>query len=162
MQVQSAADPPKKVAQGERPVAADGGEYLPLQMISQGAPLALVYPTEGTPSIPGGAAVMIDAPHPNAARLLDLYLFSKDGQTLLVHLARLRSFHPDAPVPEGAKPLSEIKIMKADPAAQAKDGRGDQAEIRRVFRAIGPLEFRSGLLWCLLMAEKHTRGRIGH
>jgi len=122
MQVQSAADPPKKVAQGERPVAADGGEYVPLQMISQGAPLALVYPTEGTPSIPGGAGVMIDAPHPNAARLFDLYLFSKEGQTLLVQLARLRSFHPDAPVPEGAKPLSEIKIMKADPAAQAKEG----------------------------------------
>jgi len=120
MQVQSAADPPKKVAQGERPVAADGGEYVPLQMISQGAPLALVYPTEGTPSIPGGAGVMIDAPHPNAARLFDLYLFSKEGQTLLVKLARLRSFHPEAPTPEGAKPLSEIKIMKADPAAQQK------------------------------------------
>src|SRR5215469_12916786 len=100
MQVQSAADPPKKVAQGERPVAADGGEYVPLQMISQGAPLATVYPAEGTPSIPGGAGVMIDAPHPNAARLFDLYLFSKDGQTLLVNLARLRSFHPDAPTPE--------------------------------------------------------------
>ena len=120
MQVQSAADPPKKVAQGERPVAADGGEYVPLQMISQGAPLALVYPAEGTPSIPGGAGVIVDAPHPNAARLFDLYLFSKDGQTLLVQLARLRSFHPDAPVPEGAKPLADIKIMKADPAAQEK------------------------------------------
>jgi iron(III) transport system substrate-binding protein len=121
MQVQSAADPPKKIAQGERPVAADGGEYVRLQMISQGAPLALVYPAEGTPSIPGGAGVMIDAPHPNAARLFDLYLFSKEGQTLLVQLARLRSFQPDAPVPEGAKPLSEIKVMKADPAAQAKE-----------------------------------------
>jgi iron(III) transport system substrate-binding protein len=120
LQVQSAADPPKKVAQGERPVAADGGEYVPLQMISQGAPLAIVYPAEGAPSIPGGAGIMVDAPHPNAARLFDLYLFSKDGQTLLVQLARLRSFHPDAPVPEGAKPLSEIKVMKADPAAQTK------------------------------------------
>jgi iron(III) transport system substrate-binding protein len=120
MQVQSAADPPKKVAQGERAIAADGGEYTPLQMISQGAPLAIVYPSEGTPTIPGGAGVMIDAPHPNAARLFDLFLFSKDGQGLLVSLARLRSFHPDVPTPEGAKPLSEIKIMKADPAAQEK------------------------------------------
>jgi iron(III) transport system substrate-binding protein len=120
MQVQSAADPPKKVAQGERPVAADGGEYVPLQMISQGAPLAIVYPTEGTPSIPGGAGVMIDAPHPNAARLFDLFLFSKDGQELFVSLARIRSFHPDVPAPEGAKPLSEIKILPADPAAQEK------------------------------------------
>ena len=118
MQVQSAAEPPKKVAQGERPVAADGGEYLPLQMIAKGAPLALVYPTEGTPSIPGGAGVMVDAPHPNAARLFDLFLFSRDGQKLLVDTARIRSFHPDVPTPEGAKPLSEIKVMKADPAAQ--------------------------------------------
>jgi iron(III) transport system substrate-binding protein len=120
MQVQSAADPPKKVAQGERPVAADGGEYVPLQMIAQGAPLALIYPTEGTPSIPGGAGIMLDAPHPNAARLFDLYLFSKDGQGLLVQMGRIRSFHPDVPTPQGAKPLSEIKILKADPAAQAQ------------------------------------------
>src|SRR5438067_5887519 len=52
IQVQSAADPPKKVAQGERPLMADGGEYLPLQMIATGAPLAIVYPAEGTPLNP--------------------------------------------------------------------------------------------------------------
>jgi iron(III) transport system substrate-binding protein len=121
MQVQSAADPPKKVAQGERPVAADGGEYVPLQMIAQGAPLALVYPTEGTPSIPGGAGVVVDAPHPSAARLFTLYLFSRDGQKLLVDMARIRSFHPDVPTPDGAKPLSEIKVMKSDAAAQEKE-----------------------------------------
>ena len=120
MQVQSAADPPKKVAQGERPVAADGGEYLPLQMIDNGAPLALVYPSEGTPSIPGGAGVVVDAPHPNAARLFALYLFSRDGQQLLSDMARIRSFHPDVNLPKGMKPLSEIKIMKADAAAQEK------------------------------------------
>ena len=120
MQVQSAAEPPKKVAQGERPVAADGGEYLPLQMIAKGAPLALVYPTEGTPSIPGGAGVAVDAPHPNAARLFALYLFSRDGQQLLSDMGRVRSFHPDVEPPEGMRPLSEIKVMKPDPAAQEK------------------------------------------
>lgn len=118
MQVQSAADPPKKVAQGERPVAADGGEYVPLQMIEKGAPLALVYPTEGTPSIPGGAGVMVDAPHPNAARLFAIYLFSKEGQQLLADMARIRSVNPDVKLPASMKPLSEIKIMKADTAAQ--------------------------------------------
>lgn len=120
MQVQSAADPPKKVAQGERPVMADGGEYLPLQMIATGAPLALVYPAEGTPSIPGGAGVVIDAPHPNAARLFALYLFSREGQQLLADVARIRSFHPEVKLPEGMKPLSEIKVLKSDPVAQEK------------------------------------------
>ena len=122
MQVQSAAEPPKKVAQGERPVAADGGEYLPLQMIDKGAPLALVYPTEGTPSIPGGAGIVVDGPHANAARLFALYLFSRDGQQLLSDMARIRSFHPEVKPPQGMKPLAEIKIMKADSAAQEKAG----------------------------------------
>ena len=122
MQVQSAAEPPKKVAQGERPVAADGGEYLPLQMIDKGAPIALVYPTEGTPSIPGGAGIVVDAPHSNAARLFALYLFSREGQQLLSDMARIRSFHPEVKPPKGMKPLSEIKVMKADPAAQGKAG----------------------------------------
>jgi iron(III) transport system substrate-binding protein len=121
MQVQSAAEPPKKVAEGERPVAADGGEYLPLQMIGKGAPLALVYPLEGTPSIPGGAGVVVDAPHPSAARLFAIYLFSRAGQQLMVDMARIRSVHPDVKLPEGMKPLSEVKVMKADPAAQEKE-----------------------------------------
>ena len=118
MQVQSAAEPPKKVAQGERPIAADGGEYFMLQIRDQGGPIEPVYPTEGTPSIPGGAGVMVDAPHPNAARLLISWLFSQDGQQLLVDTGWLRSFDPDVKLKAGMKPLSEIKILKADPAAQ--------------------------------------------
>ena len=129
MQVQSAADPPKKVVQGERPIAADGGEYLPLQMIEKGAPLGLVYPTEGTPTIPGGAGVIVDAPHPNAARVFANYLFSKDGQQLLVDMARMRSVHPDVTLPPGMKPLSEIKTMKPDTAAQEKE----TAEIKKKY-----------------------------
>ena len=120
MQVQSGADPPKKVAQGERPVMADGGEYLVQQMIAAGAPLAIVYPTEGTPTIPGGAGVFVDAPHPNAARLFVLYLFSRDGQQVLSDMAWLRSFHPDVKPHDGVKPLSEIKLMKADSARQVE------------------------------------------
>jgi len=129
MQVQSAADPPKKVAQGERPVAADGGEYLPLQMIEKGAPLALVYPAEGTPTIPGGAGVMGDAPHPNAARVFANYLFSKDGQQLLVDMAKMRSAHPDVKLPADMKPLAEIKTMQPDTAAQEKE----TAEIKKKY-----------------------------
>ena len=118
MQVQSGAEPPKKVAQGERPVAADGGEYLPLQMRSTGAPLELVYPSEGTPTIPGGAGMMIDAPHPNAARLFVGYLFSREGQQVLSDMGWMRSFHPEVKMHEGVKPLGEIKLMKADSEAQ--------------------------------------------
>ena len=53
MQVQSSADPPKKLALGERAVMADGNEYNIFQMKEQGQPVELVYPTEGAPLIVG-------------------------------------------------------------------------------------------------------------
>lgn len=120
MQVQAAADASKAVVRGERPIAADGLEYLVLQMRDQGGPIEPVYPSEGTPSIPSGAGVIIDAPHPNAARLLISWLFSRNGQQLLVDADWFRSFDPDVKPKAGMKPISQITVMPADPAAQEK------------------------------------------
>ena len=64
MQVQSAADPPKKLALGERAVMADGDEYNLLQLKEKGEPVEIVYPTEGTPLITGPSAVMTTRPTP--------------------------------------------------------------------------------------------------
>ena len=47
MQVQSAADPPKKLALGERAVMADGNEYNMFQLKEKGKPVEIVYPAEG-------------------------------------------------------------------------------------------------------------------
>ena len=78
----------------------------------------MVYPPEGTPTIPGGAGIFADAPHPNAARLFLSYLFSREGQQVLADMAWLRSFGPDVKYHEGVKPLSEIKVMRPDAAKQ--------------------------------------------
>lgn len=120
MQVQSSTEPPKKLALGERPVMFDGNEYNALILIAQGAPIAIVYPKEGTPLVGGSGGVMKDAPHPNAARLLISYLFSREGQQLLVDAGHLRSFHPDVKEPADRVPLSRIKVLTADPVAQEK------------------------------------------
>src|SRR5215470_15349436 len=53
MQVQSAADPPKKVAAGERAVQIDGADYTILQLQDKGEPVEIVYATEGSPLITG-------------------------------------------------------------------------------------------------------------
>src|SRR5262249_36890208 len=66
MQVQSSTDPPKKLALGERAVMADGNDYNLIQLKEQGAPVEVVYPTEGTPVITGPTAVFQSAPNPNA------------------------------------------------------------------------------------------------
>jgi iron(III) transport system substrate-binding protein len=120
MQVQSANDPPKKLALGERPVMLDGTEYVALIAKAKGAPVALVYPREGSPLVAGGSGVMKDASHPNAARLFVSFLFSRDGQQLLVDKGHLRSFHPDIIEPADRVPLSRIKVLTTDPVEQDK------------------------------------------
>jgi iron(III) transport system substrate-binding protein len=120
MQVQSATDPPRKLALGERPVMADGSEYVMFDLQASGNPVAIVYPSEGTPLIVGSAAIMKSAPHPNAARLFISFLFSRDGQQMMSDIGGLRSFHPEVKEKLGRTPLSSIKLLKADPLAQER------------------------------------------
>jgi iron(III) transport system substrate-binding protein len=118
LQVQSATDPPKKLALGERSVMVDGLEYMLHQLKEKGDPVEIVYPREGTPFIPGSAAIAKNAPHPNAARLFYSFLFSREAQQFLGDIGGMRSFHPDVTLKAGRKPLSEIKLMRSDPEAQ--------------------------------------------
>ncbi len=60
---------------------------------------------------------MKDAPHPNAARLFQSYVFSAEGQQLIVDVSGFRSLHPLVHEKPGRKPLGEIKVMQDDPAA---------------------------------------------
>jgi iron(III) transport system substrate-binding protein len=115
LQLQSATEPPKKVAQGERSVMVDGSEYVVLNLRAAGNPIEPIYATEGTALFTGQVAVMRQAPHPNAARLFTSYLFSAPGQQLIADTANLRSFHPDVKLKPGVVPLSDIKVWRVDP-----------------------------------------------
>jgi iron(III) transport system substrate-binding protein len=117
MQVQSATDPPRRVMAGERAIMADGSEYVVLQAKEAGSPIEPIYPTEGSPTIVGPNAVLKDAPHPNAARLFQSYLFSQEGQQLNIDVGALRSVHPLTKEPPGRPALKDIKLMKDDPAS---------------------------------------------
>jgi iron(III) transport system substrate-binding protein len=128
MQVQSSADPPKKLALGERAVMADGNEYNIFQMKEAGQPVELVYPTEGTPMIVGPNGVFKNAPNPNAARLFQSYMFSAEAQQLMSDVGGLRSAHPAVKEKAGRKPLREIKLMKDDPIAV--EAQSDQIKAR--------------------------------
>jgi iron(III) transport system substrate-binding protein len=120
MQVQSSTEPPKKLALGERAVMADGNEYVMFILKENGEPIEIVYPSEGTPFIPGPSAVLKDAPHPNAARLFQSYLFTAPAQQLLIEVGGLRSMHPLTKEKPGRVPLKEIKLLKDDPEAVEK------------------------------------------
>jgi iron(III) transport system substrate-binding protein len=117
MQVQSATDPPRKLAAGERAVMIDGSEYVLLLAKQNGSPVEPIYPSEGSPSIVGPSAVLKDAPHPNAARLFAIYSFSAECQQLIVDVGALRSAHRLVKERPGRPLLTEIKLMKDDPKA---------------------------------------------
>jgi iron(III) transport system substrate-binding protein len=134
MQVQSSADPPKKLALGERAIMADGNEYNLVQLKEKGDPVEIVYPTEGTPIIIGPSGVMKDAPNPNAARLLQSFMFSPECQQLMVDWGGLRSFHALVKDKPGRKPLGEIKLMKDDAAAVERQAEEIKARYTKYFK----------------------------
>jgi iron(III) transport system substrate-binding protein len=134
LQVQSAADPPKKLALGERAVQADGVEYLIFQEKEKGQPVEPVYASEGTPIIIGPNAVFKAAPNPNAARLFQSFCFSPECQKLAVEIGGLRSVHPQVPEHTGRTPLSKIKLMKDDANAVLKNSEQIKARYSKIFR----------------------------
>jgi iron(III) transport system substrate-binding protein len=116
MQVQSSTEPPKKLAQGERSIMADGNEYNVFVLKEDGVPIEPVYAAEGSPAAIGNAAILKNAQNPNAAKLFYAWMFSKDAQQLIHNEGGLRSYHPEVKEKEGRKALKEIKVLYSDPA----------------------------------------------
>ena len=134
MQVQSATDPPKKLALGERAVMADGNEYIVFQLKESGQPIEPVYPAEGTPLVIGPNAVFKAAPNPNAARLFQSYCFSIECQQLIVDHGGLRSLHAQAKERAGRKPFKDIKVMKEDAAGVEQQGEEIKKRYSQIFK----------------------------
>jgi len=133
MQVQSATDPPKKLALGERAVMADGGEYNVLQSKESGGPLEVVYPMEGTPLVVGPNGIFKNAPNPNAARLFQCYCFTPECQRLIVEFGGLRSMHPLVKDKPGRTAFRDIKTMKEDPAGVERMSEEIKARYSKLF-----------------------------
>jgi iron(III) transport system substrate-binding protein len=133
MQVQSAADPPKKLALGERAVQVDGVEYLILQQKEAGQPVEPVYASEGSPLIIGPNAVFKNAPNPNAAKLFQCYCFTAEAQQLIIDVGGLRSVHPHTKEKAGRKPFKDIKTMKDDAAAVEREAPEIKARYTKIF-----------------------------
>jgi iron(III) transport system substrate-binding protein len=132
--VQSASDPPKKLALGERAIMADGIEYGMFRLKETGKPVEIVYPTEGTPLIVGPNAVFKDAPNPNAARLLQSYMLSAERQQLSIDEGGMRSVHALTKEKPGRTPLAKIKLMQDDAAAVERESEAIKARYTKIFK----------------------------
>jgi iron(III) transport system substrate-binding protein len=134
MQVQSSTDPPKKLALGERAVMADGNEYNVVLLKEAGQPVEPVYPTEGTPTISGPTGIFASAPHPNAARLFQGWLHTRETQQFFIDFTAQYSAHAQVQSKPGRRKISDIKLMKEDAAGVEK--MSDEIKIRyaRLFK----------------------------
>ncbi|MDH2381759.1 extracellular solute-binding protein [Bradyrhizobium sp. CER78] len=134
MQVQSAADPPKKILLGERAVMADGNDYNLVLAKDQGKPVEVVYPAEGAPLIIVPSGIFKSAPNPNAARLFQSYFFSAATQQMLADEFAHRSFHAGVKEKAGHVPLDKLKMLKADPAQVQAQSEEIKARYAKLFR----------------------------
>jgi iron(III) transport system substrate-binding protein len=134
MQVQSATDTPKKISLGERAVMVDGAGYLVIRYKEDGQPVEIIYPEEGTPLATGPSAVFKAAPNPNAARLFQNWMHSREAQQMFVDVARQYSAHGQTVEKPGVRPLSQIKLMKEDPAGVERDAEAIKTRYAQIFR----------------------------
>jgi iron(III) transport system substrate-binding protein len=128
--VQSAEDPPMKLAGGEAWVGA-AGEYNFYRTAIKGNPIEIVFPEEGVPFVSSANAILAKAPHPNAAKVFTDFLFAKEAQQILADDG-LYVPNEEVTYPKGKRPLNELKLIKVDPEEMQK--RDD--EIKKKFREL--------------------------
>jgi len=131
-QLQSTTATPKAIASGERAVMVDGNEYNMFIEIQAKSPVKIVYPTEGTPFVSSPTAIFKDAPHPNAARLFQDFLYTPKVQQLIVDVGGARSVHPEVKEPADRTPLAKIKLLPDDPVGMLPQ----VAEIKKKYAAL--------------------------
>jgi iron(III) transport system substrate-binding protein len=134
MQVQSSTDPPKKLSLGERAVMADGNDYGVVLLKEAGQPVEPVYPTEGTPTISGPTGIFVSAPHPNAARLFQTWLHTRETQQFFIDFTAQYSVHAQVQSKPGRRKISDIKLMKEDAAGVEKMAEEIKTRYAKLFR----------------------------
>jgi iron(III) transport system substrate-binding protein len=135
VQLQSSRDPPNRLARGESAVQADGARSELLRLRERGAPVEVVYASEGTPLIIAPSAVFKTAHSPNAARLFQSFLLGIEAQQFLVDVFGMCSFHGLAKEKAGRRPLSSIKLMKNDLEAMEAQREDVKTRYRSIFAA---------------------------
>jgi iron(III) transport system substrate-binding protein len=95
---------------GERIVAA-GPSATTLKSADKGNPVGLIYPEEGALLMISPSAIMANAPHPNAARLFMEFLLGTEHAEVSVK-DRGESLRPEVKPLKGAKPFTEVKVIR--------------------------------------------------
>ena len=107
------------VGSGEYPLGISL-EYAGYLWAHNGAPVAVIYPADGTTALAEGAAMLKNAPDPEPARALMDYLASKDTQEMLLRATFRRPARQDIDVASAAKGMPQLSTVKILPYDDAK------------------------------------------
>lgn len=103
------------VATGEYDIAAIYAYSFYLRDKKKGAPISFVFPVEGGNHLSGHYLAMVqDAPHPTAAKLLMTWLFTPEGQEEIAKVGQYPTM-PGSPAPDEYPALEDIDLLKPVP-----------------------------------------------
>ena len=102
---------------GERSIAHATG--FAIESGARGNPIAVNYAADGTVAVLNASAILANAPHPNAARLLLEFLMDREAGEVASKYGR-EPIRPDVAPAPGMKPLSALKVIRQAPEDLAK------------------------------------------
>src|SRR3989304_4223733 len=85
-------------------------DYLIAGLIRKGAPLAIVWPSEGAISVPSPIAIIKGTKNPNGSKAFVDYVLSKEGQEFLVKQEAIPA-RGDVKPPAGQPSAKQIKFL---------------------------------------------------
>lgn len=113
-----------RVMSGEFPIAVFGYGARAYQVRDQ-VKLEVSWPKEGVVVDGNYGGILAKAPHPNAAKLWNDFIFSKEGQEILVKVEAISTLRGDVELPADVRPyvadLGKIKALPVDWADLTKD-----------------------------------------
>lgn len=89
-------------------------EQTAWKAISEGADIAMVYPSEGTSCVPDGSALVKNAPHSENAKLFLDFTVSRDVQQLLTDQVKRRSIRSDVPASSDLPSTEKFSLIPYD------------------------------------------------
>ncbi|MDF5756938.1 extracellular solute-binding protein [Spongiactinospora sp. TRM90649] len=123
------------VVTGQRAVAPGLGFTAFNQAKKKGAPVDMVFPLQGpTPMTVTYYGILKGAPNPNAARLLETWMFTPEAMSM-VPQAGLWGSAKGSPGMSGYPGIDEIQVVKKPPFAQSEQHFNETIELmKQIFR----------------------------
>lgn len=121
------------VERGERGIGLAQNDNHALSSKLESGTTDFLIPEEGVPLEPAAMSVVKGAPHPHAALLYHDFWLSEEGMSVLVDVGKKYVARDGMPGPEGALPLSDIKLMVPDYAKYIDERSEALSRLQEIF-----------------------------